>query len=245
MDISPAGSSPLLVLWDVDGTLINNGGVSKEAYAGGFTALTGRVLEHPVITDGQTDPAIMRSLLVRHGIEPTPELLAQVDDVMPAALEALVPRLRERGHAQPGAREAIAALARQAGVVQSVLTGNIAPNGYTKLAAFGLHASLDFEVGGYGSDSEVRADLVNAARRKATSKYGVPFDPVSTVLIGDTPRDVEAGRVGGAYVIAVATGEYDAEQLLAEGADIALSDLRDTDLVVRTVLAARLRRSVA
>ena len=66
----------LFVLWDVDGTLIDNGGVSKMAYARGFEALTGRTLSEPVITDGQTDPAIFRSLLTRHGIKATDDLLA-------------------------------------------------------------------------------------------------------------------------------------------------------------------------
>jgi phosphoglycolate phosphatase len=66
------------VLWDADGTLIHNGGVSKEARRTrpAFTTLTGRPLEHPVMTEGRTDPAIMRSLLERHGIQPTPDLLA-------------------------------------------------------------------------------------------------------------------------------------------------------------------------
>ena len=227
------------MLWDVDGTLIHNGGVSKEAYAAGFTALTGRPLVHPVITDGQTDPAIIRSLLERHGIEPTPQLLARVPDVMPAALDGLVSRLRERGHAKAGAREAIDALSQHAGVIQSVLTGNIAPNAYTKTATFGLDVGLDYEVGGYGSDSEVRAELVGAARRKAVGKYGVAAGDLTTVLIGDTPRDVEAGRIGGAYVVAVATGEYGQERLGAEGADVVLADLRDTPAVVRAVLGAR------
>jgi phosphoglycolate phosphatase len=234
----------LLVLWDVDGTLIHNGGVSKEAYAAGFTALTGQPLRYPVITDGQTDPAIMRSLLERHGIQPTPELLARIPEVMPTALEALVPRLRERGHAKPGAREAITALSHQDRIIQSVLTGNIAPNAYLKTATFGLHVGLDYEVGGYGSDSEVRAELVSAARRKAVAKYRITFTPSTTVLIGDTPRDVEAGRIGGAYVIAVATGEHDMTRLAAEGADVVLTDLRDTDALLRAVLGARERAAI-
>jgi phosphoglycolate phosphatase-like HAD superfamily hydrolase len=230
---------PLLVLWDVDGTLIHNGGVSKEAYAAGFRQLTGQDTAVAVITDGQTDPAIIRSLLTRNGIEPTDELLARVPEVMPQPLAALAPRLRERGHAKPGAREAIAALSEQPAVVQSVLTGNIQPNAFIKTSAFGLHAGLDFEVGGYGSDSEVRAQLVDAARAKAAAKYGHTWCPDTTVLIGDTPRDVEAGLLGGAHVIAVATGEYDAEQLAAAGAGVVLADLRDTDAVVRAVLALR------
>jgi phosphoglycolate phosphatase len=232
-------TGPLLVLWDVDGTLIYNGGVSKEAYAAAYEILTGRPSTVPVITEGQTDPAIVRSLLERNGVVATPELLARVPEVMPEALGALAARLAERGYAQPGARAAIDALGREHGVIQSVLTGNVPANAYLKTSTFGLNAGLDFEVGGYGTDSEVRAQLVDAARAKAAAKYELDFCPQCTVLIGDTPRDVEAGLLGGAYVVAVATGAHDAEQLRAEGAHIVLPDLRDTAAVVAAVLAAR------
>jgi phosphoglycolate phosphatase-like HAD superfamily hydrolase len=226
----------LLVLWDVDGTLIHNGGVSKMAYARGFELLTGRAPTEPVLTDGRTDPAIFRSLLARHGIEPTTDLLDRIPEVMPAAMDELVPELRRRGHALPGTRAAIDALGREPGVVQSLLTGNIAPTGYAKIATFGLHAGLDVEVGGYGSDSETRADLVDAARSRTRAKYGVDLPAARVVLIGDTPRDVEAARISGARVIGVATGNFTARQLSDEGAGVVFEDLRDTAAVVAAVL---------
>jgi phosphoglycolate phosphatase-like HAD superfamily hydrolase len=232
-------SWPQLVLWDVDGTLIYNGGVSKQAYARGFELLTGKAPTQPVITDGMTDPAIMRSLFDRHGIEFTAELAAELPKAMTDALASLVPELRERGRAMPGAREAIEALAELPDVIQTVLTGNIAPNAFAKLAAFGLHGKLDFEVGGYGSDDELRSNLVGAARAKALRKYGIAFDATNTVIIGDTLRDIEAGRDGGAHVIAVASGTFTEDQLLADGADVVIRDLRDTDGLVKSLLGFR------
>lgn len=234
-----AAAVPLLVLWDVDDTLIYNGGVSKEAYALGFKLLTGEDPVEKVITDGMTDTGIMRSLFERHGLALTPELAARAHEVMPTALGSLVPQLRERGHAMPGAREAIAALGQEVAVTQSVLTGNISQNAFIKVSTFGLHGGLDFEVGGYGSDHEARPELVGAARAKAARKYGIEFTPATTVIIGDTSRDVEAGQVGGAYVVAVATGKFDAETLAGLGADVVLPDLRDTSRVVAAVLSAR------
>jgi phosphoglycolate phosphatase-like HAD superfamily hydrolase len=236
-----AEPSALLVLWDVDGTLIYNGGVSKQAYALGFRLLTGVAPTEKVVTDGMTDVAIMRSLFERHGMDFTPDLAQRVPEVMADALASLVPQLRERGHAMPGARAVIDALTEQPGVIQSVLTGNIAPNAFAKVEAFGLQGKLDFEVGGYGSDDELRPRLVAVARGKASAKYGVPFGASNTVIIGDTPRDVEAGRSGGAHVVGVASGAFGKDQLLAEGADVALSDLIDTDEVVRVVLGFRAR----
>ncbi len=55
------GTAQILLLWDVDHTLIENGGVSKEIYARAFELLTG----HPpssVETDGRTDFEIMANL---------------------------------------------------------------------------------------------------------------------------------------------------------------------------------------
>ncbi len=236
-------SWPQFVLWDVDGTLIYNAGVSKKAYALGFELLTGNAPTEPVITDGMTDPAIMRSLFERHGLDFTPEKAAVLPAVMTDALRSLVPELRQQGHAMPGAREAIDALAELPDVVQSVLTGNIAPNAFAKVAAFGLESNLDFEVGGFGSDDPVRSNLVGAARDKALRKYGIVFDASNTVIIGDTLRDIEAGRDGGAHVIAVASGAFTESQLLAEGADVVIPDLRDTDGLVKSLLGFRGRTS--
>jgi phosphoglycolate phosphatase len=135
----------------------------------------------------------------------------------------------------PGARDALAAFRASAGVVQSVLSGNIKPNAVTKLSAFGLDGFMDFEVGGYGSDDEVRANLVAVAQARATDKYGETFDKANTILVGDTPRDVRAGLDGGAQVVAVATGSDSVESLRAGGADVVLPDLHDTNAVMEAV----------
>jgi len=61
------------------------------------------------------------------------------------------------------------------------------------------------------------------------------FDKANTVLVGDTPRDVLAGRDGGARVVAVATGSDSVESLRAAGADVVLPDLRHTRAITDTV----------
>jgi phosphoglycolate phosphatase-like HAD superfamily hydrolase len=119
--------------------------------------------------------------------------------------------------------------------VQSVLAGNIRPNAVTKLSVFGLETFMDFEVGGYGDDGEERASLVAVAQSRATEKYDQLFDRANTVLVGDTPRDVQPGLKGGARVVAVATGSESADDLRAEGADTVLSNLSDTQSVLQAV----------
>ncbi len=153
---------------------------------------------------------------------------ARVPEILETATSENASHLRERGHVLPGAREVLASLQRTPGIGQSVLSGNLQSNAFTKLSIFGLDVYVDFEVGGYGSDDCVRANLVGVARDRASIKYGTFFDKTTTVLIGDTPRDVQAGRDGGAYVIAVAAGSDIVEALRNEGANVAFSDLRDT-----------------
>jgi phosphoglycolate phosphatase-like HAD superfamily hydrolase len=227
----------LLVLWDIDHTLIENNGVNKEIYARAFELLTGQPAQHPARTEGRTEPEIMRNMLQTHGIELTPVYAARMREVLEFATLSKATELRIRGHELPGARGALSALKSSPGIIQSVLSGNILPNAVTKLSAFHLDGFLDFEVGGFGSDDEVRANLVGVAQERATAKYGVRFDKEATVLIGDTPRDVQAGRDGGAHVIAVASGSDNMEALRAEGADVVLPDLRDTRAVVEAVFS--------
>lgn len=128
---------------------------------------------------------------------------------------------------------------RTPGVTQSVLTGNIKPVAIIKLAAFGLDPYLDFEIGAYGSDDPVRANLVEIARQRASQKYRLPFNETSTVLIGDTPSDIKTARQGGARIIAVASGQSDVAELRAAGAEIVLSDLADTARLAAPIIGHR------
>lgn len=228
-----------LVLWDVDHTLIENGGVSKAAYRAAFELLTGQPVTEPFETDGSTDWLIMEDLLRLHGMTLDDALRPRVEPSLVEALDGLAVELKKRGHELPGARQSLQAVRMEPGIVQSALTGNIRPNGVTKLAAFGLDEFLDFEIGGYGSDAATRSDLVGFAQRRAEAKFGQAFDRASTLLVGDTPRDVKAGIDGGAKVLGVATGVFDIDALTQAGADLVLPDLTDTDAVLRAVRTLR------
>jgi phosphoglycolate phosphatase-like HAD superfamily hydrolase len=216
----------LLVLWDIDHTLIDNAGVSKEIYAAAFSALTGHRPTGPARTEGRTDRLIMRDMLVRHGL-PEPDFGA-VEAALARAGQERLADLRRRGTALPGVREALKAASVQERWVSSVLTGNIAANAQVKLSAFGLDHLLDLAAGAYGADAEQRPDLVGIARERARLLRGAA-DDTPVVLVGDTPRDVEAALVTGSGVIAVASGIHSTDELTAAGASIVLPDLADTE----------------
>jgi phosphoglycolate phosphatase len=226
-----------LVLWDIDHTLIDTGGVGREIYQEAFEQVTRQPMKRQADISGRTEPDIFRDTLDLNGIEPSAEYLGLFADAMAAGYTAKAPLMRQRGHALPGAAKALAALDDVPGVVQSVLTGNFKAVAITKLVTFSLDAHVDFDVGAYGSDGSVRADLVEIARRRAAAKYHTTFDQQATILIGDTPSDVAAGRDGGAFVIAVASGRSSIDELRAAEAEVVLPDLTDTDGLVRVVRA--------
>ena len=116
-----------------------------------------------------------------------------------------------------------------------MLTGNIRPLAALKLRLAGLGDHLDLDVGAYGDVHEVRAELVTVARHAARQAYGTDFPGSSTVLVGDTPLDVEAALAAGARAVAVATGSYSAAELAAAGAHVVLPDLTDTALVLAAI----------
>jgi phosphoglycolate phosphatase-like HAD superfamily hydrolase len=215
----------LIVLWDIDHTLIDNAGVSKETYAAAFSALAGFSPTEAARTEGRTDRLIMREMFVRHGL-PEPEW-ADTEAALTRAGQQRFDELRRRGMALPGVRDALKAISEQDGWVSSVLTGNIAANARVKLAAFGLDPLLDLAVGAYGADAIERPDLVAVSRERVRRLRGVR-DDAPVVLVGDTPRDVEAALATGSGVIAVASGIHSREELAAAGASVVLPDLSDT-----------------
>lgn len=218
------------MLWDIDHTLIENSGVSKEIYAAAFEGVSGRAANHLARTEGRTDRLILAGMFRDHGMEP-PEW-ALIQSALEAAGASREAALARRGRALPGAREALAAVAADPNMISSLLTGNVRANARVKLRAFGLDGLVDMECGAYGADATNRTDLVDVARARVRAVYGTPVG-TPVVLIGDTPRDVEAALDSGAHVIAVASGVHDAEELREAGASIVLADLTDVAALMR------------
>jgi len=119
---------------------------------------------------------------------------------------------------------------------QSLLTGNVRPLAEVKLAPLGLTKYLDLNVGAYGNESEVRAELVHLARKRAALAYRQEFDGQATIVIGDTPLDIGAALTTGARAVAVATGHFTTNELAGSGAHAVLPDLTDTEAVLDAVL---------
>jgi phosphoglycolate phosphatase-like HAD superfamily hydrolase len=224
----------LLVLWDIDHTLIDCGTVARRAVEAAFRRATGLPLSRTWSYQGRTETANATELLRAHELEPD-ELLPGYLDLLVAELHDRAADLTDEGHELPGARDALRALAARRGIRQSVLTGNLLALAELKLAAFDLTEYLDLRLGAFGEDAYDRNDLPERAFERAERVLGRRFTGAQTVIIGDTVRDVAAARAVGARAVAVATGVVPAAELAAAGADVVLPDLRDTAAVLAAV----------
>jgi len=228
----------LLVLWDVDHTLVELHRLHYELYGEAFEAMTGRAPERLVGMAGRTDRDGMTEMLSLHGMAATEEQLGVFAEALVAAFRRRAGTVATLGHPVAGAEAVLSVLHATPGVVQTLLTGNLRALAVAKLGAFGLDRFIDFEVGAFGWDHAERGPMVGIARERAARTYGVAFDAASTVLLGDTPRDMEAARVGGAVAIGVAAGASSPAGLREAGAVAVFEDLSDTAAVVGAILGA-------
>jgi phosphoglycolate phosphatase len=225
-----------LILWDVDGTLIYSGGVAGEAMRAAMERVYGRasVAERHSYA-GKTDQQIILETFAEREHTDLLHVLEQFTTTYLAELEARRGAFLARGRVLDGVVAALEWLAADS-LIQSVLTGNLAPAARFKLEVMGLTQFFDLDAGAYGSDHHRRANLVPIAAARAARRYGRPFVGRDVVVIGDTPNDIDCGRAAGARTVAVATGPFSMEELRAHGADVVLPNLADTDTVVAAIL---------
>ena len=226
-----------LVLWDIDGTLLYSGGVAGEAMRAAMARVYGRPSDNERRSyAGKTDQQIILETFPERSPE---ELLSRLDEFTAAYLDILSAwedAFRTRGRVLEGAIEILQQL-RAGGVVQSLLTGNLAPVARLKLRMMSLVEFFDFESGAYGSDSPRRTDLPLIAAERAAQRYGHVFAGPDIVIVGDTPNDIACARAVGARAVAVATGPFGVDELRAHAPDAVLPDLTDTGAALTAILA--------
>ena len=223
---------PLLLLWDIDGTLLQRAsGEHADALRAALVQVHGELQldGHQIEAAGRTDGAIARDLLAAAGLD-SGAIDSRADDVVATCCmlyDELCPAdLSPR--VAPGIPEVLAALAARPDAFRlSLVTGNHERVARLKLARAGIGSWFPEGQGGFGSDAEEREALPPIARERAG---GWPRE--RTIVIGDTPRDIACARADGLRVVAVATGPYGAEALagadaVVDGAQALLPVLED------------------
>lgn len=213
--------------------------VSRDAYAEAFRRVTGRPLvKLPQVAGASDSEIFFESLALNTPSDTRPEdpgLLTRYARELAAAFGARQNLLAAQGRVLPGAREALSAVSRLPGVIQTVLTGAIRENACTKLRAFELDGFVDLDVGGFGSDVYPKGAAIVRSLAAAAEKYGITLSPADCAYFADSIRDVAAAKVGGVRCVGVGSGRSTPTELRDAGADPVLVDLTDTARVVAAI----------
>ncbi len=185
---------------------------------------------------GKTDKQIFRELAELSGVP---------EDVQRIHLREFEERLgrelsqrctEETIRLLPGVAELLRLAADQAGVTLGLVTGNLQIVSYAKLRAHSQDHHFPF--GAFGSDHFDRNLLPPLALARARQhRPAANFAAEHTVVIGDTPRDIECARANAMKAVAVATGPFAAADLEQHAPDILFENLADAGPSFEKLLA--------
>ena len=232
--------SNVVVLWDIDGTLINHAPALQDRHARAASHAMGQQAEKISSGLGKTDRQILVEILQNSGADPTAALvaiaLAELDAITHSEL-AITPAT-----AITGVQEVLEELRNQ-GTRQLLLTGNTPARAEVKVASAGLGEYFDFADGFYGDIASNRFEITENARN--TLDGGQNASEQHLIIVGDTPLDIHAARHASMHVIAVATGIHSTDDLRLEEPDLLLQDFSNDGHLLNgyvTALVAQLGR---
>lgn len=223
-----------LVLFDIDGTLLTDGGAARAAYAAALEAAYGyRGDLGRYDFSGRTDPQITHMVLGDAGLSPA-EIEAGFATLWGIYLEQLAANTPGRVRTLPGIPALLDALASDARVTLALLTGNIEPGARLKLGGADLNRYFPF--GAFGSDSPRREELPPVAVARAAAATGIDFRARDVVIVGDSIYDVRCGVPHDATTIAIASGKTPAALLRAENPDHFFESAEELEGLVAAIM---------
>lgn len=227
----------MLLLFDIDGTLLDTGGAGLNALRAGLLeefGLLDRAEDFPPLDlAGATDSGVVRFLFDHFAIPVSEENIERFYARYHHQLEhGLKTEGLTRGRLLPGIDRLMERL-KDHHAVLGLLTGNIARGAWTKVASYGLEGV--FEFGAFGDDHHDRNELGPVAMARAAAFSGREFAPNLVFIIGDTPKDIRCARACGAWAVAVATGRFSREELAEHEPDLLFDSLEDIEHFVTEI----------
>jgi len=215
----------MLVLFDIDGTMLASEGVGVRSIEEVGQVLFGKKFSlKDIPVGGRLDPLIWIDLCSKYGIANAQSRHAEFKKTY---IELLAKNIQQvKVEVLPGVRELLNLCSEQENIKLGIVTGNYKETGQLKLEAGKIDIAL-FETSAWGLDGQSRADL------PAHAMQGYPG---TTVLIGDTIHDVMSGAANGCKTIAVCTGSHNRSTLEAGNPDLLLEDLSDTEETFKWIM---------
>ena len=216
-----------LVLFDLDGTLVDAGGCGRRALVRAMEELYGVTpeFEHALIS-GRTDLdnfSIVYSL-IKKGKNPTPadmkKMKAKYLELLPQEVHASV--RCKKYDLVPGVKKFLEFLAKDKDVIIGLGTGNLEQGAQLKLEPSGLNKF--FTVGGYGEDGHTREEMLQAAVKRAEKKFKTKIEAENVFVIGDTHRDIVAAKNCGFHTAVLTTGFGEAQKIQRAAAELEAKD---------------------
>ncbi|NWF51499.1 MAG: HAD hydrolase-like protein [Nitrospirae bacterium] len=212
-----------LLLFDIDGTLIDSGEAGTRSLNLAFKELFSiENAFYEISMAGKTDIQIIKEGLRKYGIP----INKNTDSVIGTYLKHLKIEINnDSKHIKPGIYELLEILKLVNNIKLGLLTGNLEHGARIKLQPFRLNGY--FPTGAFGSDDEDRDRLLPIAIKRFEKIYQKEIAVSKCIVIGDTPKDVNCAKINGALCVGVATGPYSISDLIEAGADIVFNDLTD------------------
>jgi len=229
----------MLVLFDIDGTLLQSQHAGMHAMVDAFEELhIGKTFSFDGIDiAGRLDTLIWHDMVRRHEVSDD----ADSHEVFRETYRRhLSKRLQENNTVKAfhGVVELVDRLVQEPNVELGLLTGNYPATGRLKVEFAGLSHD-HFTVNAFAGEGATRRDLPPIALRRYREKHGRDIERERVVIIGDTPHDVDCAHHNGCLCLAVATGQFTAAQLRECKADHVVESLSPVEPIVRWLLQHR------
>ncbi len=218
-----------IILFDIDGTLVKAGGAGKLALNKAVKTLHGAedVCSKFYLAGGTDKVNFMQAFIEAKGRKPARKEVKAVEKKYLELLPAEVDNAVKDGRYMeiPGVAQLLKFLSKRRDVFIGLGTGNLKKGAFIKLKPSGL--SKYFIFGGFGCDSYERAEVLKKAVKRAEKIAGRKARVCDVYIIGDTHKDVSAGKEAGYHTGAVTCGFGDRSKIMRTGPELVAEDFTD------------------
>lgn len=230
---SPLTVAMKLIIFDLDQTLVDVLPIHDKAIEKAFKTVYKTSARFSEIDfAGKEVRKAIEELAKLHKIKPRDISEKNIKEVIKryqAAFKAKVPKDLSK-FILPGIKPFLKELK---GNFIAVMTGSAHHIPELILKNAGLNQLIDMTI--CGTEARTKEEMVGKIIAEANKKTGKHFNGKEIFVIGDSTRDIAAGKLYGAITVAVHTGPHKREQLKKAKPDLYLDDLREHQKLLKII----------